>query len=62
MLFSFNFLSIPGWWFNSCFLKRKQFGRWQIKFFDMLVPFQRIIEYFLPLPGLSLICIAKRCE
>ena len=57
---SFNFLSIPGWWFSTCLLKRTKLSKWQLKVFDMLVPFQKIIEAILPLPGISLICVARR--
>lgn len=57
---NFNFLSIPGWWLNSCVLQRREMDRWQLKLYDMLVPFMRPIERLLPLPGLSLIAVAER--
>ncbi len=57
---NFNFCSIPAWWLNACLLKRKRMGRIQLKIFDTLVPMMRLLEWALPLPGLSLICIAKK--
>ncbi len=57
---NFNFLSIAGWWFNSCLLQRSEMDRWQLKLYDMLVPLMRPLERWLPLPGLSLICVAER--
>jgi len=57
---NFNFFSIPAWWINACLLKRKKMGRIQLKLYDTLVPVLRLIEGFLPLPGLSLICIAQK--
>ena len=57
---NFNFLSIGGWWFNSCLLQRSEMDRWQLKLHDTLVPLMRPLERLLPLPGLSLICIAER--
>jgi 2-polyprenyl-3-methyl-5-hydroxy-6-metoxy-1,4-benzoquinol methylase len=57
---NFNFLGIWGWWVNSCLLKRTSMGRWQLKIYDTLVPLLRLVEKVLPLPGLSLICIAER--
>jgi hypothetical protein len=57
---NFNALSILGWWVNSVLLKREHMGRWQIKMFDMMVPILRLVEAVLPLPGLSLICIAEK--
>lgn len=57
---NFNFLAIWGWWINSCLLKRTSLGRWQLKIYDTLVPLLRLVEKILPLPGISLICIAER--
>lgn len=57
-----NFLSIFGWWWNSCLLRRRTMSKFQLKCFDMLVPILRPIEAVLPLPGLSLILVAERSE
>jgi len=57
---NFNFLSIPGWWINTCLFKRKQMSRLQLKLYDMMVPAVSIVERILPLPGLSLLCVAEK--
>lgn len=57
---NFNFLGILGWWVNSCLLQRTSMDRWQLKIYDTLVPLLRVMEKILPLPGISLICIAER--
>lgn len=59
-VFSLNFFSIPAWWINTCLLKRKKIGRLQLKLHDTLVPLMRHVERWLPLPGLSLICVAEK--
>ncbi len=59
---SFNALAILGWWVNGRLLGRRRMGRFQIKFFDMLVPLLKPVEYLLPLPGLSLLMVGRREE
>lgn len=59
---NFNFLSIPGWWLNSCLLQRSEMDRWQLKLYDMLVPIMAPLERILPLPGLSLIGVGTRVD
>lgn len=57
---SFNSLALAGWWFNSCMLQRNTMDRFQIKAFDLCVPLLRLVESVIPLPGLSLICVARK--
>ncbi|MDP3183100.1 MAG: glycosyltransferase [Desulfobaccales bacterium] len=57
---NFNFLAIFGWWVNSCWLKKTNMDRWQLKIYDTMVPLLRVVEKLLPLPGISLICVAER--
>ncbi len=59
---NFNFFSMPAWWINGCLLRRKKIGRLQLKLHDTLVPLMRMVELWLPLPGLSLICVAENEE
>jgi hypothetical protein len=49
----------PGWWLNSVVFRRSQMGRFQLKFFDMMVPVLRLIDGSLPTSGLSLIAVAE---
>lgn len=56
----FNFVAMFGWWLNAVLLKRQTMSKVQMKFFDLLVPFMRLLESVIELPGISIICIAKR--
>jgi glycosyltransferase involved in cell wall biosynthesis len=56
----FNRLGVPGWWFNGKILKRREFGRMQLKVFNILVPMLRRLDRFVPFPGLGLIAVARR--
>ena len=56
---NFNFLAMPGWWVNSRLMNRTGMDRWQLKINDLLVMAARPIENLLPLPGISLICVAE---
>jgi 2-polyprenyl-3-methyl-5-hydroxy-6-metoxy-1,4-benzoquinol methylase len=53
----FNRIGAPGWWLNGRLLKKETFGFWQIKLLNILIPFIRPIDRFLPFPHLSWIVI-----
>ena len=55
----FNRIGAPGWWLNGRILKKETFGFWQIKLLNVLVPFIRPIDRFLPFPHLSWIMILR---
>jgi len=55
----FNRVGSPGWWLNGRILKKETFGLWQIKLLNLLVPFVRPIDRFLPFPHLSWIVIVQ---
>jgi SAM-dependent methyltransferase len=55
----FNRLGRPGWWLNAKVLKRRHFGRMQLKLFNLLAPLLKRIDRFLPGPGLGLIASAR---
>jgi glycosyltransferase involved in cell wall biosynthesis len=57
---NFNALGALGWLFSAKMMKRKSLGRYQLKFFDMLVPLQQLTEKHLPLPGLSLVGVGQK--
>ena len=59
-IFTFNRIGVPGWWLNGRLLKRKHFGKLQLKFYDSLVWLWRLLEPLLPWPGLSLIAVARK--
>jgi glycosyltransferase involved in cell wall biosynthesis len=55
----FNRVTRPGWWWNGRVLKRRSFGRLQLRVFDWLVPFSRRVDAMLPWSAVSLICIGR---
>lgn len=58
--FSFNRPAVPAWWLNSVVLKKKNFGKVQLKIYDSLVWLWRVIDKVLPWPGISTIVIARK--
>jgi 2-polyprenyl-3-methyl-5-hydroxy-6-metoxy-1,4-benzoquinol methylase len=57
---SFNRATFPGWLLNSRLLKRRTLSNTQLRLFDMLVPFWRLLDPVLPWPPTSLIAVARR--
>src|SRR6516164_7425897 len=55
----FNRIGSPGWWLNGRILKKETFGLWQMKLLNLLVPFVRPIDRFLPFPHLAWIVIVQ---
>jgi glycosyltransferase involved in cell wall biosynthesis len=53
----FNRVTRPGWRLNGQVLKRRSFGRFQLKVFDALVPLWRRIDGYFPWPAVSLIAV-----
>jgi glycosyltransferase involved in cell wall biosynthesis len=58
----FNRVSVPGWWFNGKLLRRTEFGRLQLKLFNMIVPLVRRLDAVVPMPGLGIIAVAVRAD
>jgi 2-polyprenyl-3-methyl-5-hydroxy-6-metoxy-1,4-benzoquinol methylase len=54
-IFEFNRVTRPGWWWNGRVLRRRSFGRWQLRLFDTLVPLWRKIDRIIPWKGVSVI-------
>ncbi len=59
-MFDFNRTTTPGWWFNGKVLRRRHFGKLQLKILNLSVWFVRRIDGWLPWPGVSLIAVARR--
>jgi glycosyltransferase involved in cell wall biosynthesis len=59
-ILDFNRVSVPGWWLNGTVLKRRHFGRLQLKALDWMIWLIRRIDRLFPWPGLSLIAVARR--
>ena len=56
----FNRFAAPSWWWNGKVLRRRSFGRIQLKLFDLCVPLLRRVDPWLPWPGLGLLAVASR--
>ncbi len=56
----FNRAGVPGWLWNGKLLRRRRFSRWQLKIFDLSVPFLSRFDRWLPWAGLGLIAVAQR--
>lgn len=56
----FNKSGVLGWFVNGKILRRRAFGRWQLKAFNAAVPLLRAVDRFLPWSGLGWICVAER--
>jgi SAM-dependent methyltransferase len=59
-LFDFNRATTPGWWFNGIVLRRRHFGRVQLKLMNLSVWLLRIIDSWLPWHGASLVAVARK--
>ena len=59
-LLRFNRISRPGWWFSGKVMKRRTISRFQLKNFDRLVWFWRIIDRWLPWNPTSIIAIGRK--
>jgi len=59
-IFEFNRITRPGWYVNGRMLKRRGFGRIQLRIFDSLVPLWRRIDGVLPWPGTSIIAVGVK--
>jgi glycosyltransferase involved in cell wall biosynthesis len=58
-VFEFNRVTRPGWWWNGRVLRRRTFGRFQLRVFDALVPVWRRIDRALPWNGVSIIGVGR---
>ncbi len=56
----FNRIAVPGWFWNGKVRKLKNFGRFQLKAFNMMVPLLRRIDPVIPWRGLGLIAVATK--
>jgi len=58
-VFEFNRVTWPGWWWNGRMLRRRTFGRFQLKLFDALVPLWRRLDGYIPWCGVSVIAVGR---
>jgi glycosyltransferase involved in cell wall biosynthesis len=56
----FNRITRPGWYVNGRILRREEFGRFQLRAFDILVPVWKAIDRFIPWKSVSIIGIGVK--
>jgi glycosyltransferase involved in cell wall biosynthesis len=56
----FNGIGIPGWYVNSCILKRTAVPRFQARLNDLLVPLLRLEKHFTLPWGMSLLAVGRK--
>jgi len=59
-MMDFNRIGVPGWFVNAKLIGREKIPKLQMKLYDSLTWLWKRIDYLLPWPGLSLICVAKK--
>ena len=59
-LFSFNKVGVPAWVLNSLILRRRHFGKVQLKIYNSTIWLCRLLEPLLPWRGVSLIAVARK--
>jgi glycosyltransferase involved in cell wall biosynthesis len=59
-VFDFNRATTPAWWWNGKVLKRRHFGRVQLKLVNHTVWLMRPLDAILPWHGTSVVAVAKR--
>lgn len=59
-IYDFNRATTPGWWWNGKVLRRRHFGRVQLKLFNSTVWLLRRIDGLFPWHGVSLVAVARR--
>jgi hypothetical protein len=57
---SFNRVGWLPWLVNGRIMRRRNFGKLQLKLYDSLIWLWRRVDRWLPLPGLSIIAIARK--
>ena len=55
-----NTPGLVGWYVVNTLMGRENFGSGKLKLFNTLVPLFRAIEAILPLPGLSIVAVARK--
>lgn len=59
-IWPFNRVGTLAWIWNGKILRRQYFSRLQLKIFDQLVWFWKLVDRYLPWPGQSIIVVAKK--
>jgi SAM-dependent methyltransferase len=62
LMFDFNRVTTPAWWFNGKVLGQRRFSKAQLKIVNSMTWLFRRLERVLPWHGVSLIAVARRRE
>jgi glycosyltransferase involved in cell wall biosynthesis len=58
----FNRATRPAWWFNGQVLRKRSFGKGELRLVDRLAWFMRALESLLPWQGVSVVAVARRVD
>jgi hypothetical protein len=58
-MIEFNRMGTPAWFLNGKILRRRHFGLVQIWMLNLLTPVFKLVDRFVPFPGLSLIAVLE---
>ncbi|MBL8857450.1 MAG: glycosyltransferase [Planctomycetes bacterium] len=59
-VFDFNRATTPAWWFNGKIMRRRHFGRLQLKIVNHTVWLMRPLDAILPWHGTSVVAVARK--
>jgi glycosyltransferase involved in cell wall biosynthesis len=58
--FFFNKAGVLAWWFGNVLCRQRTITPWQLKIYNMLTPVFRVLDYCLPIHGLSTVVISRK--
>jgi glycosyltransferase involved in cell wall biosynthesis len=58
--FFFNKAGVLAWWFGNVVCRQRTITSWQLKVYNFLTPLFRVLDYCLPIHGLSTVVIARK--
>jgi glycosyltransferase involved in cell wall biosynthesis len=58
----FNRLGSLGWFFSGRVMRRRHLSPRQMIWFDRLLPIAKLLDYVLPVPGMSLIMVGRKSD
>jgi glycosyltransferase involved in cell wall biosynthesis len=58
--FFFNKAGVLAWWFGNVLCRQRTITPWQLKIYNFLTPLFRVLDYCLPIHGLSTVVISRK--
>lgn len=59
--FYFNKAGVIAWWLGNTLFRQRCITAWQLKLYNLLTPMFRVLDYCLPIQGLSTVVVASKC-